>query len=56
MNSRSRFTDQSGATLLIIIGIAAALAVMTASLVFVIGNMQANTADSRVRDKAAAVG
>ena len=56
MNSRSRFTDQSGATLLIIIGIAAALAVMTASLVFVIVNMQANTADSRVRDKAAAVG
>ena len=54
--TRSRFADQTGATLLIIIGIAAALAVMTASLVMVIGNMQANTADSRTRDKAATVG
>lgn len=56
MNLRARLGSQSGATLLIIIGVAAALAVMTASLVFVVGNMQANTADSRVREKAASVG
>jgi len=56
MTSHSRLTSQSGATLLIIIGIGAALAVMTASLVMVIGNMQANTADSRTREKAATVG
>jgi len=56
MNSHSRPNSQSGATLLIIIGIGAALAVMTASLVMVIGNMQANTADSRTREKAATVG
>ena len=48
--------NQSGATLPIVIGIAAALAVMTATLVFVVGNMQANTADSRTREKAATVG
>ncbi len=56
MNARGRFKSQRGATLLIIIGIGAALAVMTASLVMVVGNMQANTADSRTRDKAATVG
>lgn len=56
MNLQSRLGGQRGATLLIIIGIAAALAVMTASLVIVIGNMQANTADSRTREKAATVG
>ena len=56
MNMRARLGSQSGATLLIIIGITAALAVMTASLVFVVGNMQANTADSRTREKAASVG
>lgn len=47
---------QRGATLLVIIGIIAALAVMTATLVVVIGNMQANTADSRTREKSATVG
>jgi hypothetical protein len=56
MNTRSRLRSQNGATLLIIIGIAAALAVMTASLVFVVGTMQSNTADSRTREKAATVG
>jgi len=56
MNARARLGSQSGATLLIIIGIAAALAVMTASLVFVVASMQANTADSRTREKAATVG
>ena len=56
MNLRERLGSQSGATLLIIIGIVAALAVMTASLVFVVANMQANTADSRTREKAATVG
>ena len=56
MNLRTRLRSERGATLLIIIGIAAALAVMTATLVFVVGNMQANTADSRTREKAATVG
>ncbi|MFA4965064.1 MAG: hypothetical protein WC709_05425 [Thermoleophilia bacterium] len=56
MTPHPRRAGQSGATLLIVIGIAAALAVMTASLVMVIGNMQSNTADSRTREKAATVG
>lgn len=56
MNLRSRLGSQRGATLLIIMGIAAALAVMTASLILVVGNMMANTADSRTREKAATVG
>ena len=56
MDLRARLGNQHGATLLIIIGIAAALAVMTATLVVVVGNMQANTADSRTREKAATVG
>lgn len=56
MDLRSRFGSERGATLLIIIGIAAALAVMAATLVLVVGNMQANTADSRTREKAATVG
>ena len=56
MTWRSSPRNQSGATLLIVVGIIAALTVMTASLVFVIGNMQANTSDSRQREKAATVG
>jgi hypothetical protein len=56
MDLRLRLGSQRGATLLIILGIAAALAVMTATLVVVIVNMQANTNDSRTREKAATVG
>jgi hypothetical protein len=56
MNRHKRFGNEVGATLLIVIGIIAALAVMASTLVFVIGNMQANTADTRVRDKASGVG
>ena len=48
--------DQRGATLIIIIGIAAALALMAGTLVLVVGNMQSNTADTRTRAKAAGVG
>jgi hypothetical protein len=47
---------QRGSTLLIIIGIAATLAIMASTLVVVVGNMQANTADTRTRTKAAGVG
>jgi hypothetical protein len=56
MNHRTKLRSQTGATLLIVTGIIAALAVMASTLVFVIGNMQANTADTRVRDKASGVG
>jgi hypothetical protein len=48
-------TSQRGSTLVMIIGVMAALAVMASILVAVIGNMQANTADSRVRNKAQGV-
>ena len=44
-----------GSTMLIVVGVVAALAVMSATLVVVVGNMQANTADTRTRDKAAGV-
>lgn len=56
MTLHARLRSQSGATLLMVMGIAAALAVMTASLVLVVGNMQANTSDSRQREKAATAG
>lgn len=56
IRTSSRFSGQRGATLLIVIGIAGALAVMAATLIFVVGNMMANTADSRMREKAATVG
>ena len=56
MRSLTRYGNQDGATLLIVIGIIAALAVMTATLVMVVANMQANTADTRVRDKSSGVG
>jgi hypothetical protein len=56
MDVTVRFRSQRGATLLVIMGIIAALAVMAATLVLVVGNMQANTKDSRTREKAATVG
>ncbi len=56
MDHRTHIRNEAGATLLIVIGIIAALAVMASTLVFVIGNMQANTADTRIRDKASGVG
>lgn len=48
--------NQRGATLLMVIGVIAALAVMAATLVLVIGNMQWNTADTRTRTAASGVG
>ena len=48
--------SQRGATLVLAIGIVAALAIMAATLVLVVGNMQWNTADARTRTKAAGVG
>jgi hypothetical protein len=56
MRTRSRYRKQDGATLLIVIGIIAALAVMTTTLVMVVANMQANTADTRIRNKSSGVG
>lgn len=56
MDVRGRFGSQRGATLLIVVGIIAALSVMGVALVMAITNMQANTKDSRTRDKAATVG
>jgi hypothetical protein len=56
MSSSTHYRSQTGATLLIVIGIIAALAIMTATLVLVVANMQANTADTRTRDKASGVG
>jgi hypothetical protein len=46
---------QRGASLIMLIGIVAALAILAATLVTFIGNVQSNTADQRVRDKAAGV-
>ncbi len=56
MDFTVRLRSQSGATLLVVMGIMLALAVMAGTLVVVIGNMQANTSDSRTRDKSATVG
>ena len=53
---QSRRSNQQAGTLLIIVGMSAALAVMTATLVLVIVNVQANTADNRTRQKASGVG
>lgn len=55
MWNRHHRRGERGSTLVIIIGVIAALAVMAATLVFVVGNMQANTSDSRTRDKAQGV-
>lgn len=46
---------QRGASLIMLIGIVAALAILAATLVTFIGNVQSNTADQRVRDKTAGV-
>jgi len=46
---------QSGSALIMIIGIVAALAIMATTLVAVVINTQANTADSRIRNKAQGV-
>ena len=50
-----RLQRQSGASLIMLIGIVAALAILATTLVTFIGNVQSNTADQRVRDKTAGV-
>ena len=50
-----RLHRQSGASLILLIGIVAALAILATTLVTFIGNVQSNTADQRVRDKTAGV-
>lgn len=47
-----RRDSQQGATLLLVIGVIAALAVLASALVFLIGNASANTARDRYRAKA----
>jgi hypothetical protein len=50
-----RLRNQTGASIIMLIGIVAALAVAAATLVVFSGNVQSNTADQRVRDKSAGV-
>lgn len=50
-----RESRERGATLIMIIGVIATLAILAAALTVVVNNMQANTADTRTRDKAQGV-